>query len=385
MKKVIENRAQLATSEKNILFSQNWAGHLPPKRTYVVSGIERGGTSMVAGICRALGVDFSDRAGLNHEDPAFLRDDIDLLAKRIKARNSEKDVWGFKSPKASLQLNFFEKNLRNPHYIFVYRNSLSIADSWIQRGAGNINQVLERTVIYHQAQLELINTSKNPVLFINYERAVASDKSKKDLVLALANFVGAETGKSYLEAALSMITGDGQGYVNLPKEYFLVSPVKEIPRREEILLDVEYNAKPMADGFLKYENTAPGQICRLANGHKIPKGFFLELDLNSGDLRNFSENPIRIFFNFIGKRHPGHCARPIISAGMNRYYIETSGNALDISFGVIKPPKKLKIDVKAFHAKKEDAKYAIAAHPNQFGRPEPVVRSYKRIWRKLWR
>ena len=85
MKKVIENRAQLATSEKNILFSQNCACHLPHKRTYIVSVIERGGTSMVAGICRALGVDLGDHAGLNHEDPAFLRDDIDLLEKKNKS------------------------------------------------------------------------------------------------------------------------------------------------------------------------------------------------------------------------------------------------------------------------------------------------------------
>ena len=71
-----------------------------------------------------------------------------------------------------------------------------------------------------------------------------------------------------------MITGDGQGYVNLPNEYFLVSPIKEIPPRDELLLNVEYNAKSMADGFLKYENPAPGQIYRLANGDKIPGAFF---------------------------------------------------------------------------------------------------------------
>ena len=90
----------------------------PAKRTFVVAGVERGGTSMVAGVCRALGVNFGDKAGLNHEDPAFLKENTSQLKQAIKLRNEKCDVWGFKAPKASLYLDFFEKNLRHPFYIF---------------------------------------------------------------------------------------------------------------------------------------------------------------------------------------------------------------------------------------------------------------------------
>ena len=38
-------------------------------------GVERGGTSMVAGVVRAMGINLGDHAGRNHEDPNFLKDD----------------------------------------------------------------------------------------------------------------------------------------------------------------------------------------------------------------------------------------------------------------------------------------------------------------------
>lgn len=379
MSRRFQNRAQLSTNQKNTVLVINQSESLPDQRTCVIVGIERGGTSMVAGICRALGINFGDRSGLNHEDPRFLKDDFDLIEKHIKVRNQESDIWGFKAPKASMNLHFYEEKLRNPHYIFVYRNSLSIVDSWIQRRAGTMNDVLERIIKFHNAQLDLAKSSENPIMFVNYERAVSSDQNKKDFVIALAKFLGVQTDQNALNDALAMITGDGKGYVNLPSEYFYVSPTDAIPSREALKLEVKNNAAAAADGFLHYAVTAPGQIYRMVNGKNIPKRFFLELNLQTYDLDNFSENPVRIFFNFNGKRHPGHCARPAIAAGINRYYVETSGNAKDISFGVINPPKKLKFEVNAFLGKAEDVAYAQG--------PELItnISFVQKLWRKLRR
>ena len=94
------NKPTLGTKVKNVCLVLNPPRRIPVRRTLVVLGVERGGTSMVAGVLRALGVPMGDRAGLNHEDPAFLKDDPDKLRRAIRTRNKQHDMWGFKVPKA---------------------------------------------------------------------------------------------------------------------------------------------------------------------------------------------------------------------------------------------------------------------------------------------
>ena len=166
------NKPTQGTKKKNISLRLNESTVVPDLRTVVVLGVERGGTSMAAGMLRALGINMGDRAGLNHEDPMFLVDEHDKLRRRIQTRNRDNPVWGFKVPKASLHLPFYEKTLRNPYYVVVYRNPLSIVDSWMQRGAGAPVDVLDRIATYQAAILELIKTTKAPLLLLNYERAV---------------------------------------------------------------------------------------------------------------------------------------------------------------------------------------------------------------------
>ena len=68
-----------------------------------------------------------------------------------------------------------------------------------------------------------------------------------------------------------------------------------------------------------------------------------------GNLRNgINSSPAAVFFNFTGKRHPGHCSRPEFNHGKNFFYVETSGLAKDLSLGLIDVPKSIKFDVKAF-------------------------------------
>jgi hypothetical protein len=55
-------------------------GNLEPEKTLVVLGSPRGGTSMLAGLLRELGVHMGDRIDRhNHEDQAFLSEDLEQL------------------------------------------------------------------------------------------------------------------------------------------------------------------------------------------------------------------------------------------------------------------------------------------------------------------
>ncbi len=341
------NKPTQGTETKNICLLLNEQRRIPLRRTLVVLGVERGGTSMAAGVLRALGVPMGDHAGLNHEDPVFLTDDLEKQRRNIRTRNKQHEMWGFKVPKASLQLPFYEETLRNPFYVVVYRNSLSVVDSWRQRGAGDTVNVLARIGKYQNALLEMVRTTRSPVLFINYERAVADEDSKARLVEEVASFVGIDLTDDLRNRASGMMTGDGKGYVNLPEHYFLVKPAEFEGERARLDLTEKASENRDAKGWVMHDKPRPKIIYRFTDQPNLPDKFWLEIDFESEGL-DLKQNPVRFYFNFTGQYFPGHCTRPDVNPGRNLYWVETSGNATDIGFGVVSMPSKLKIQARAF-------------------------------------
>ena len=135
------------TEKKNLTILVN-----PPntcrEKTFVVLGVQRGGTSMVAGVLRAMGVDMG-HAGLNHEDNRFLGADKAALSKVIAERSGERTVWGFKAPETTLQLDYLETALRNPCYICVMRGIPAVVDSFMTRGVNNPGLAMHRVLKYY--------------------------------------------------------------------------------------------------------------------------------------------------------------------------------------------------------------------------------------------
>lgn len=344
------NKPSLGTKQKSICLTLNKKDASDEPKTVVVLGVERGGTSMAAGIIRALGINMGKRAGLNHEDPLFLTEEHDRLEKRIRMRNKEEDTWGFKVPKSSLHLDFYEKRLRNPFYVVVYRNSLAVADSWIQRGAGNLLDVLERISEYHGAILEHARQTGSPVLMLNYERAVQNDTNKDLVVEELAEFLGIALDDELKGRAAAMMTGDGKGYVNLPEHFFSVTPHDTADWGESLALTEEAPETRTADGWHEHEKGKPQLIYKLADGQNLPKKFWVELDLDVPADVDLSGTPIRMFFNFTGEYFPGHCTRPLLKRGRNVLFVETSGNASDFAFGPLAVPMRFQIHAQTYAA-----------------------------------
>lgn len=344
------NKPSLGTQQKSICLVMNKKDAADEPKTVVVLGVERGGTSMAAGIIRALGVNMGKRAGLNHEDPLFLTEEHDRLVKRIKMRNKEEDTWGFKVPKASLHLEFYEQHLRNPYYVVVYRNSLAVADSWIQRGAGTMLDVLERISQYHGAILDHARSTKSPVLMLNYERAVQNETNKDLVVAELADFLGLALDKDLKTRASAMMTGDGKGYVNLPEHFFVATPHETSDWGESLALTEASPETRTPDGWHEHNKGRPQLIYKLADGQNLPKKFWVELDLDVTDDLDLAGTPIRMFFNFTGDYFPGHCTRPLLKRGRNMLYVETSGNATDFAFGPLSVPMSFKIHAQTYAA-----------------------------------
>ena len=338
--KDVVNKASAATATKLTCLAVNAPEGPEDYKTILVLGVERGGTSMVAGIIRALGVDMGLRAGLNHEDPRFLTEDEKKLEKLIHMRNIEAKVWGFKMPKAVNKLAFFRKHLRSPYFIIVHRNLAAVADSWVQRGAGQYLDVIERALDYHRQIVEHMRQTTRPALIINYERAV-HDKDRT--VREIARFLGLNVDEAAIKYSVEMITGDGKGYVNLPEYFFSLEPTTALPDRELITTIDNLTDIVDEDGWITFANFKKKLVIRLKNGSNLPKKFFLHLEFDTAETIDLTSLPLRVYFDFIGDMFPAHCTRPLLTNGSNNLLVETSGRARAIGFGPLQTGVRFKL------------------------------------------
>lgn len=337
----------------------------------MVLGVERGGTSMVAGVLRALGVNMGERAGFNHEDPQFLVEDLEKLTRRIRHRNKESDVWGFKVPRLVQHLNFFESNLRNPYYVIVYRNLLAIADSWQQRGAGNAVEVIHHAVDYYGRIMDHCKKTRRPVLMLNYERAVSGDEGKAEAVNALADFLGIDVEPANLVRAIDMITGDGMGYVNLPEHFFAVTAMQSQPERQPLDLQLRTPELVGPNGWIKYDTFQEKLTFSRPDSAMLPSSFWLRVDLDADSSVDLSTCPLRVYFDYIGAFFPAHCARPPVRKGTNYFFVETSGQAKALAFGPLHVPARMRISAQAFESVADDEnRIAVGAISDNVRRPD---------------
>lgn len=321
------------------------------ERTYVVLGVERGGTSMVAAIMRALGLDMgNDRCGLNHEDPWFLTEDHELLAERIRMRDEENKVWGFKVPKSTLHWRYYEKQLRNPHFIIVFRNPAAVADSWMQRRTtNNYSSVFKHVMRYYVESCRCMTESKAPIMTVNYERACAQ---QDEVIEGISNFLGIDVDQSDVSKARQVITGDGQGYVNLPEHYFHVERLdgKALPE-EATVFSLQDNLAELPvseDGYYQFRRPRVrmewDRLAARVSGQTdlyFPRVFYISFDFVPHQDVNLELRPFRFYFDYMDRFFPGHATRPVITAGRNVFRIETTGSLKRFAIGA------LELDTKA--------------------------------------
>jgi hypothetical protein len=163
---------------------------LEPQRTYVIFGTRRGGTSLVAGISRALGLDLGNVGQRkNNEDPQFQNRAMDVMRRAIEERNAERDVWGWKYPAAGSYLPELTNNLRNPYFIVVYRDPVAAALSQARRDR-QFNRRSSRLALHESAANNAVNTglvlaTDRPSLVISNEQAAADPGNLVDDVAAI--------------------------------------------------------------------------------------------------------------------------------------------------------------------------------------------------------
>jgi len=176
-----------------------------PERTYVVYGLVRGGTSMVAGVMRGLGLDLGSELPDNHEDQSFVTQDPDghlipraerntHLYEQIVARNKEQAVWGWKYPQAAEYLDDIFGDIRNPHLICVFRDLTSVAmahERWHNKRA---LRALNDLNIDVARNISLLNRADCPRMMVSYEKAL---RHPDNFVKQIADFCGVEPNPSF--------------------------------------------------------------------------------------------------------------------------------------------------------------------------------------------
>jgi len=184
------------------------ASALASKRTLILFGNPRGGTTMIANVVRSMGIHLGDDLPVNLEDNDF---NWDVLAKKhpdwtraqklasiqqaIQRRNSECDVWGWKYPRTDAYFNDIFPEIVNPMLVCVFRDV--IASTWrnVIRKRQPPIQVIRRALDLQAKNLGLIEKSGAPALLISYEKAIAEPLQ---LAASLNQFMGLDLSENDL-------------------------------------------------------------------------------------------------------------------------------------------------------------------------------------------
>lgn len=174
-------------------------GNNQNQKTVVIVGVQRGGTSMVAGVVRELGINLGKNLGNNHEDPEFLTKDLSKIREVIGRRNANYDVWGWKMPHSSEYISELLPDLRNPHVVIVFRNLLAMAESQLKRSETDFAKAFQFSLNRLGQVGSVVNRLSCPLMLVNYEQATAKPHAFIDELCAFLNLSPSEEARGRAE------------------------------------------------------------------------------------------------------------------------------------------------------------------------------------------
>jgi hypothetical protein len=173
--------------------------------TYIVLGCPRGGTSLISGLLRILGVWMGDELGHQHENKEAFARTVPLNTKlqKIRMYDTQFKKWGWKEPNTVHWIHEVKSALRNPHFIVVYRNPIDIALSSARRDKRDFSDKLLNVPINHYKKMHrFLKKNNDPRLYVSFESGL---RNKEALVEKMAAFVGVELTDELMKTALNFI------------------------------------------------------------------------------------------------------------------------------------------------------------------------------------
>ncbi|CDT39247.1 hypothetical protein VCR4J2_500113 [Vibrio coralliirubri] len=199
-----------------------WCGRPPlstTRKTFIVVGVARGGTSIVAGALCKLGLPMANATPPVFEDLrlslAFEKQSKEKFEDVIADYNEKYDSWGWKRPSSLNALSRISRKVRNAHFIFVFRDMLSIAN----RNNLSMNQEVGKGLLSslddYRKIIKFITKTNMPSLLVSSDKVL---KNKDSFLNALVDFSGLEVTMEKLEEAKSFISDE-------PKDYLISSRI----------------------------------------------------------------------------------------------------------------------------------------------------------------
>lgn len=177
------------------------------RRTIVVLGAPRGGTSMLAGVLEKLGIFMGEALGHQKEDRRFRKETpTTTKIQAVAENNAAHMIWGWKLPNTIYYYAELHSRLSNPVFISVYRNPFNVAVSSARRDKRELTPRLFKVPINHYAKMhQLIEQYPDvPWSACSFDSLVTS-QNKDYLIDGLLDFLQIDVGKDMREAALGFI------------------------------------------------------------------------------------------------------------------------------------------------------------------------------------
>jgi Sulfotransferase family len=202
-------------------------------RTVAVFGPGRGGTSVIAGCLRALGVCMGIAPhAYKHEWSPIVRQagskiDLPRTHQNIRRMNASYPCWGWKFPSDVFHIGEIIALLRNPGFIVVTRDLTEIALSSLTRQDVPFEISLHHAAIISQYIANRIQFWPWPILLVPFAEAL---REPKTLVEILCSFLQISPGESERKQAASFVQPLTRGYRPFdaqPDQLHDFSPLKD--------------------------------------------------------------------------------------------------------------------------------------------------------------
>jgi len=191
----------------------------PAKKTVLVVGQPRGGTSSVAAVLDAIGVPMGEpselRNGGSFESFTFVHGTAEQRLAEVARLNAKYPIWGWKAPFGVNALDSRPKTVRNLHCVFVIRDIVALAQAYLFHNKTNLDDSFAFATRENHRILNRARNTDLPSLLVSYER-IKSDPGR--FVEMLAAFLSIPVSDKQKQEAIARVSSTG-GYVVMPQDY----------------------------------------------------------------------------------------------------------------------------------------------------------------------
>lgn len=191
------------------------------QRTIIMTGVARSGTSFIGSIFGNLGVPMArseDDVVSGHWENLELRRALverryDDLQRMIGEFDSQYDTWAWKAPAIRNDLKAILKYVRNPCFVFVFKEPLSVAMRKIERNhQEDFVKHFRRMFQAYSGLVEFAQETDRPCMLVSFDKAA---KNAEDTVKSFARYAGVTDYD--LASVIEKTRADGRNYVGASK------------------------------------------------------------------------------------------------------------------------------------------------------------------------